>query len=508
MAGGIPLDWLVDISSTGVKDVFSLSKLPSLLITKYDSNLPKPKFERFYNANSVLNAYGASSSVYKFASNYFLFTSKTATKADLLTVYNWNETATPATLQGASLSNSVSDLAGLNGSFKITFGGVSEDFTIDFSGSASYADIATAMQTAIRNAVSATTAWTGAVVSYNNQTKGFFIQSGETGASSTIGYMEAPTSGTDISGEFGLSMNEGAIYWNGADAVTTIAGALSEIETENGAYYNITTDFELANELTDLATIGAWTAGSKCRYLFTYVMNKMAVLTNPSYLSSLAGYDGLNIEYRVSENQDGYSAGIVSAINFSRTNGNYNIAFNAGSIFDDYAITDQKELENLESNLANSYLKFGKLGQFQTWYGLGNINGTLTNSLNVYVANSFLVFSEQFAIANMFNSQPMVGLRGTNNNALIKSYLEGVFIGAVNSAIIVQGAELTTTEKNALLTAFGEDGETAISQCSKNGYFYKVDGVDLVNKTIQIVQAYVANTPVKRIYIANYILGA
>lgn len=508
MAGGIPLDWLVDVTSTGVKDVFSLSKLPSLLITKYNSNLPKPKFEKFYNASGVLKAYGASSSVYKFASNYYLFTSKTATKADLLTVYNWNETATSAVLQGASLSNSVSDLAGLNGSFKITFGDVSEDFTVDFTGATSYADIATAIQTAIRGATAGTTAWTDAVVSYSNQTKGFFILSGETGASSKIGYMESPSTGTDISGEFGLAMANGAVKWDGADAVTTIAGALGEIEAENGAYYNITTDFELANELTDLAVIGAWTAGSKCRYLFTYIMDKMAVLTNPSYLSSLKGFDGLNIEYRVSKNQDGYSAGIVSAINFARTNGNYNIAFNAGAIFDDDAITDQTELENLESNLANSYLKFGKLGQFQTWYGLGNINGTLTNSLNVYVANSFLVFSEQFALANMFNAQPMVGLRGTNNNALIKSYLESVFISAVNSAIIIKGAELTTTEKNALITAFGDDGETAISQCSKNGYFYKIDSVDLVNKTITIVQAYVANTPVKRIYIANYILGA
>ena len=34
---GIPLSWLVDITSVGVKDSFSLSKLPTLLITKYDS---------------------------------------------------------------------------------------------------------------------------------------------------------------------------------------------------------------------------------------------------------------------------------------------------------------------------------------------------------------------------------------------------------------------------------------------------------------------------------------
>lgn len=501
MAGGIPLDWLINVTSTGVRDIFSLAKLHTLLITKANTANPRPKFEKFYNANQVLKAYGADSKVYQFASNYFGFTSKTATKADLLTIYQWNETATGAVLQGAKIDKSVSYLANLQGVLTFNIGGVSENIALNFENATSLSDIATIMQTAL-NAIE-NPSYQNAQVFYNTNTQGFIIASGETGANSNIGYV-----GGDFVSDLGLTAENGAIIIQGSEAVATISEALAEIEAENGAYYNLTTDFKFTNEAEDLLKVAEFTNASNSRYLFTYIWDNKALINNADFVGNLKGYDGLNLEYRIAENQDGYSSGIISAINFARTNGNYNIAFNSGNLFSETAISAITELENLEANLTNSFLKFGKLGQFQTWYGMGNICGNLTNSLNVYVANSFLVFSEQFALANMFNSQPMIGLRGTNNNALIMSYLESVFIEAVNSAIAIRGAELTTTEKNAVLTAFGEDGETAINQLENDGYFYKIDSVDLVTKTINIVQAYVANTPVKRVVIANYILGA
>lgn len=517
MAGGIPLDWLINVTSTGVRDIFSLAKLHTLLITQGDSANPRPQFERFYNANSVLKAYGADSSVYKFAVNYFGFTSKTATKADLLTVYRWNKTATGAILQGAKVDKSVGYLSALNGVLSVSIGGIVENVAVNFEGATSLSDIAQIMQTAINavgvevddsdpeNPVTTITnpGFANASVFYNANTQGFILVSGETGENSSVDYVSG-----DFADDLGLTAQSGAVIIAGSEAAETISEALAEIEAENGAYYNISTDFAFDNEMSALLEVAKFTNQSNSRYLFTYISDNKALINNADFTGNLKGYDGLNIEYRISEEQDGYSSGIISAINFARTNGNYNVAFNSGNAFNETAISKVDELETLEANLANSFLKFGKLGQFNTWYGMGNVCGQLTNSLNVYVANSFLVFSEQFALANMFNSQPMVGLRGTNNNALVMSYLESVFLEAVNSAIAIRGAELTTTEKNAVLTAFGEDGETAITQLQDNGYFYKIDSVDLVTKTINIVQAYVANTPIKRVVIANYILGA
>lgn len=503
MAGGIPLDWLINITSTGIRDKFSLSKLPSIVITKADINNPKPKFNRYLMANEVINDYGISAKISQFASNYFIFTSKVATQADLLNIYTWNTQDTQAILQGAKLSYTLDDLKRISGTFALKMGDNSFDFAVDsFASANSLSDIANILQTSI------SAAFENAEVVFNAIIGGFVVKSGDKGDSASIGYFEKASNGNDISGYFGLRQDDGALKWSGYNGINDISGVLSDIELENGAYYNITTDFELENEIKDLQTIGKFTAQSKGRFLFTYISKNKALINQRDFTANLKGYNGLNLEYRVSDNQDGYSSGIISAINFSRTNGNYNVAFNSGQPFDDVAITKEQELETLESNLTNSYLKFGKLGQFQTWYGLGNIMGELTNSLNVYIANSYLIFSEQFALANMFNSQPMIGLRGTNNQGLIRSYLENVFNEAVNSAIIIQGAKLTTTEKNAILTAFGDSGQIAIKRLEHEGFYYFVDSVDLVNKTINITQAYVANTPIKRVIIANYVLGA
>ena len=107
----------------------------------------------------------------------------------------------------------------------------------------------------------------------------------------------------------------------------------------------------------------------------------------------------------------------------------------------------------------------------------------------------------------MFASQSMIGLRGSGNNGLIMSYAESVFSSAVNAGIIVEGAELTNTEKNNLLASFS-NGESAIKQCENLGYFYEIANVDLVKSRLTIACAYVANKPIKQLVINNYVLGA
>ena len=59
-----------------------------------------------------------------------------------------------------------------------------------------------------------------------------------------------------------------------------------------------------------------------------------------------------------------------------------------------------------------------------------------------------------------------------------------------------------------MYSVFGDKGGIAIKSFWKNGYYFIIDGVDLVNKKVHISQAYVGNSPVKKVVIANYILGA
>ena len=503
---GIPLSWLVDITSVGVKDSFSLSKLPTLLITKYDSEYINPKWSKFYDVDSIKKAFGANTSVGKFGNNYFSVVNKMSSKPDLLNVYVWNENATPAILQGGRVS-AINTLK-TSGAFSLTIGNDTRDVIVDLSDVVSYTDIATKLQTAINKAGTkpALPNFTKATCIFDTIKQGFRISSGESGVIS-ISYASEPTTLTDISSLLSLTQDKGAVIYEGRDTIGSFDNVLSEINLENGAYFVLAFDWELSE--AESQTLGEFVNSSNNRFLGIINSTNATLTTQEGVSEALQGYNGIILDYfKDLRAVNGFSAGLISAIDFSQTNGNANLAFNDATRYANQAIQTQAELNTLESNLANSILEFSQIGQSQAWYGMGNIMGTLTNSANVYIGNAYLCFQLQLQFANMFNAQSFIGLRGKNNEGILTSYIESVFQGCVNNGIIIQGAELTTTEKQKLISVFGDKGESAVSQCSRGGYFYQIGTADLVNQTLPISIAYVANKAVKRIVITNYVLGA
>lgn len=503
---GIPLSWLVDITSVGVKDSFSLSKLPTLLITKYDSEYINPKWSKFYDVDSIKKAFGANTSVGKFGNNYFSVVNKMSSKPDLLNVYVWNENATPAILQGGRVS-AINTLK-TSGAFSLTIGNDTRDVIVDLSDVVSYTDIATKLQTAINKAGTkpALPNFTKATCIFDTIKQGFRISSGESGVIS-ISYASEPTTLTDISSLLSLTQDKGAVIYEGRDTIGSFDNVLSEINLENGAYFVLAFDWELSE--AESQTLGEFVNSSNNRFLGIINSTNATLTTQEGVSEALQGYNGIILDYfKDLRAVNGFSAGLISAIDFSQTNGNANLAFNDATRYANQAIQTQAELNTLESNLANSILEFSQIGQSRAWYGMGNIMGTLTNSANVYIGNAYLCFQLQLQFANMFNAQSFIGLRGKNNEGILTSYIESVFQGCVNNGIIIQGAELTTTEKQKLISVFGDKGESAVSQCSRGGYFYQIGTADLVNQTLPISIAYVANKAVKRIVITNYVLGA
>lgn len=695
---GIPLSWLVDITSVGVKDSFSLSKLPTLLVTKHKSEYVTPKWNKFYDAESTKKAFGETTSVGKFGSNYFSVKNKLSSKPDLLNVYDWNETAIPAILQGGRVS-SINTLK-TSGAFSLTIGNDTRDVIVDLRDVVSYTDVATRLQNAINKAGEATPTTLDVSIGKNTNfkvTKGsdgsntqtltitldgsdtsdfevvntddskatfdkqtktimgvaqgnttlkftckkegfnkveidvsvavsaspynltcnvaeaialdnvlsistnagdfsaegidtnkarfdkatktitgvaqgsttltikakfgdasevskqvnitiaqttlavsaqvaqsrsnksavtnpalpnftkatcvfdvnkqvFRIASGESGVVS-ISYASAPTMLTDISGVLSLTKEKGAVVFDGRDAIGSFDNVLSDIKTDNGAYFVIAFDWELSEAESQM--LGEFVDSSNNRFLGIVNSTNATLTTQEGASDRLKAYNGIILDYfKDLEAVNGFSAGLISAIDFSQTNGNANLAFNDATRYVKQAIQTQAELNTLESNLANSILEFSQIGQSRAWYGMGNIMGTLTNSANVYIGNAYLHFQLQLQFANMFNSQSFIGLRGKNNEGILTAYIEAVFQGCVNNGIIIQGAELTTTEEQSLITAFGGKGESAVSQCSRGGYFYEVGTANLEKQTLPISIAYVANKAAKRIVITNYVLGA
>ena len=508
MKSGIPLDKLIETQSKELRNTFSNSKLHTLLIQKYNEEKPLDRWAQFLNANEAktkLDLKGRD-----FADLYFNVVSKNLTKPELLNVFTWNDKATPSILVGGRLIDLL-DLKKVNGNFSITIGNIKKEVSLDLSGANSFNDVAIKVEEAIKatapSSGKAKSDFENVSVNYDIETMGLLIKTGEKGVNSNISFIEAPSSGTDISNSLSLKQNQGAYIIKGLEAVNSILNVLEEIEEKNGPYYVITTNFNFENELNLLENIGKWIKKANGRFLFIYGMNNNQLLENRGYLEGLKAYDGLVIEFMLNSNQNAFIAGLISALDFSIENGNYNFDYNKVSIFEN-TITTTKQMEALDSNRVNSIYTYGRMGQFATWWGRGNIMGELTKSLNIFVCNSYLLNALQFAISNMFLENKFVGLRGENNEALIISYLVPVFNQSIRAGIIIQGVKLEENEKNSVVAAFNTLGDDAIFQLETNGYFFNISKIDLSNNSIDIIISYVANTPIKKIIIKNYIIGA
>lgn len=510
IASALPLDLLVQVNSQSVGGAtFTISKLPTLLITKTDDTIPNPQFSEFSSASAVKQAF-KKASVGAFADKYFGFTSKNATKCDSLSVFQFNEVAKPATLKGAK-APSLTALQTMKGKVSISIDGVAKDLTLDFTtNNSDLSACATIIETALQTA-DTTDGFKNATCKFNAYTNGFVIQSGATGESSSVGFFTKPTSeltdgNADLSEKLGLSESEGATILNGLNALT-LESALNLIDKRNGKYAVITFDFDFDTLRSDLATFGAFLKNANCRYLGVYSDSRL----KDEDLSDLVGYDGLVADYKVGDAQNGLVCAFFSSIDFSKANSNINVAFNDMSDFSSVAIVNESDFETLKNKRVNAPCKFGILGQNDTRYMNGDIWGSLTSSANVYFANIYMKISEQIALYNMLSSGKMLGIRDIQTQNTANGYLTEAFEGFVSSNIISVGAELTASEKSAISQAFGnsvDDIENVYSQIQNYGYFFKITDIDTINKQITISQAYMANAPVRSFVINNYILGA
>lgn len=111
----------------------------------------------------------------------------------------------------------------------------------------------------------------------------------------------------------------------------------------------------------------------------------------------------------------------------------------------------------------------------------------------------------------MLKSSKIIGLRDTQSRNAINGYITEIFEDAVSAKMIATGAELTTTEESVLSQTYAglvDDLEAVYSQIEKFGYFFAITDINTTKREMSITQAYMANAPLKKLVIANYILGA
>lgn len=134
----IPFSKFVDITTSGGSSTFTFNRLNALAVTT--PSIPMPDIVEAGSLETVASLYGVLSKEYLYASEFFGYTSKNATKAEKLTFYNNYPEAQKAALVGAAISM-LNDIK-QEGSLNLNINGNSYEFDINLESISSFTDAA------------------------------------------------------------------------------------------------------------------------------------------------------------------------------------------------------------------------------------------------------------------------------------------------------------------------------------------------------------------------------
>lgn len=214
------------------------------------------RYEVYRDLASVANDFGTTSKAYDHAKAFFGTSPNPVNAGGYLVIGYWrasSETvaASAATLKGAELSGAavIGQLQAIaDGSMVVTIDGTADTLTgLDFRTVTALSDVVTKLNGQL----------TGAVASLDGI--GIVITSSTTGATSTLTFASAHTSGTDVSSILGLSDGSGAVLTQGAAAGTLAAeskeDAVNAVRAETNAYGYVFADQPTSLEAKALAEL-------------------------------------------------------------------------------------------------------------------------------------------------------------------------------------------------------------------------------------------------------------
>lgn len=134
----IPFSKFVDITTSGGSSTFTFNRLNALAVTT--PQIPMPPTVEAGSLEAIASLYGVLSREYSYASEFFGYTSKNATKAEKLTFYNNYPEAQKAALVGAAISM-LNDIK-QEGSLNLNINGNSYEFDINLENISSFTDAA------------------------------------------------------------------------------------------------------------------------------------------------------------------------------------------------------------------------------------------------------------------------------------------------------------------------------------------------------------------------------
>lgn len=488
-------------------------ELNGLLLTK-NITLPIGQVFQFTSANAVSDYFGSTSSEYAFAVGYFKGnTGKTKIPPKLL-IANYLLTTQAGWLRGAELESTVTEIKAItNGSLNIEIGGTALTLTgLNFSTANSYSDVATIIQTAIRDSEDASitdpTALNNCTVVYTSQFNAFLITAGVSDSTGTVEFATVASTGTDIGTLFNLTELGGAIKSDVQSSAITLTAFMNNVklQTQNWVTFCKNWAFESVEDL-DFAT---WNSGNGVRFVFVEYDQLAVDLNANSTADFVSILDNANISGTVCNYGDislaAFFMGTIASINYSVTGGRITTAYKQQDGLT-VTCTNDTDYDTLTGKGYNCYVRDGSANNTFFGYQRGTITGNYGFS-DAYVNHVWLNDALQVSIRELLadvNSLPY--------NNFSKAKIQSAIMGDINTAknagvintevvlgeeIITQvmeetgldDVETTLFTQGWLLVVKDATDEQRASRTSPESRFYYVDGgsiqkIDLISTAIR-----------------------
>lgn len=435
------------------------------LIGRIFTDNPRVPVDSIVEVTSAADAstyFGSGSSEYARALFYFSWISKNITSPRKLQYARWASAAAAPRIYGTALTSTLIDLQAITaGTLSLTAGDATASLTgLDFSGAASFAAVATIIQTAIRAATG--DQFTTATVSYDATSRSFLF----VGTVAEAAPISVTVTGTvnDISLRIGWGPS--AVFSPGVDvtSLTDTLNASADGSTNFGSFL-----FMDALTTDEVVEVASWNAERNVDFMFCVRCDD----TNRDALgAALISQGGTALTYAplAGEYPEMCPMIILAATDYTRRNSVQNYMYQQ---FDGLtaSVTTNALANELDALRINYYGVTQTAGQLIAFYQRGVLGGGSTDPTdqNTYANEMWLKDTARAVILSLLLSVGRIPANASGRGSLISVLQEGAIDPALTNGTISVDKALTTVQKLYITDLTGD--ELAWYQVQDKGYW-------------------------------------
>lgn len=445
------------------------------------SKQPSAEVSEFSTLADVAEQFGITSAEYVYAGKYFAFTSKDVTKPGKISFGRYADSNIAASIIGMNSPAAVADIKTQSTvTFTLKVNGANSAISADCSSVASYADVASALQTAIR------------------------ADSNTALADATVGYVNSVFTITGGSGVSTLSVSGGEIAMLGLDK--TIDNAKVDAETpaeamaRTAGYSDNFGSFLFVPVLTtsQITAVAEWNNTDEQNLKYIYCVP----VTNSTYselTSALDGFNGVWVQLATAEGKEEYMpAAWLAAIDFTRTNGTSNPMFQQfpGAAV---AVSNNTDANTYDAAKVNYYGATQTAGRQLAFLQRGVLQGNIADA-GVYANEMWMKDSFTTAFLNLLLAINKIPAN-RDGEAMCRTVMQETIDIAKRNGTILPAKEFDAAQKAGINALCGRT--TAANEVYADGYAISItvttDPNDPATRIIKYLLVYSKGDSIRKV---------